>query len=939
MIGNRGTIGKFKHNTDFGGRLGSQEAYLLSAGGFYPRFVAASSSTAVISDSSHTAFLAKASGNDATNTSVTDVTGKTITNYNTRTQGLTPYHPGGYSTYFDGSGDYLTLNPGADIAFGTGDFTVEAWVYHTTAPGANAIIDTRGGGTANWVLYRDTSNGGRIQWYNGSSNTYSTGDSKWSAQNTWLHVAYCRSGTTGYFFIDGELLNTQTDSTDYSTSSTELTIGARYSQDTSFFQGYIRDVRIVKGTALYTAAFAPATQPLTTTSQGATASEVKLLTCHAPFIGDGSTNARTVTSAGNVKTLRFSPYDIADGSEYSTSSHGASVYFDGNGDYLTLDANAGWNLANGAFTIEFWIYMDALSSDGFNTFLMPSDSSAGPDWQIDYKESGTLLRFIPYHSGSADTSTMVVTQELKIKQWYHIAVARSGNTLAMYLNGKQLQSASYSNTVDYDSTGTFFIGIRDQGETKDRPFNGYMSDLRIVKGSAVYTSAFTPPTSALADISGTSLLTCNTQPNVYDIGTGLRSIIYGNANASTDQYKYGTSSLHFDGGGDYIDFGANENLDLGTGPMTMEAWIKTSASSNDTFFRRIVMLDGPTLNSASNPQLMIDGPNGYGVAFANTGDLDIRDTVTGINVRDNSWHHIALTRNNTNAQLFVDGTYAGNQVIGTQAFSPNSGAPRPRLGNYNGASAQGDWNGYIQDVRISNGVCRYPFIPAAETLTSGTLTKALACHADSETTAVAGAGGETTLSVDKFGTPSASDFGPAPGMKSVYFDGSGDYLGIDLGSALGTSDFCVEGWVYSVRTGIGARGVFQISNDDTDYLTTGGAFVSFEHRNSGNGYEWQTFNAAAGQSDYDDTNSVTNRWYHFAMQRNGGTFKAFVGGQLIGSNSNTRDYSDARYLAIGGYYSAGSEWMGYISNLRVSVGSGSNFYANSFTVPAAELTS
>ena len=302
--------------------------------------------------------------------------------------------------------------------------------------------------------------------------------------------------------------------------------------------------------------------------------------------------------------------------------------------------------------------------------------------------------------------------------------------------------------------------------------------------------------------------------------------------------------------------------------MTMEAWIKTSASSSDTFFRRIVMLDGPTLNNAANPQLMIDGPNGYAVAFATTGGLDIRDNVTGINIRDNSWHHMALTRNNTNAQLFVDGTYAGNYIIGTQAFSPNSGAPRVRLGSYNGT--QGDWNGYIQDVRISNGVCRYPFIPAAETLTSGTLTKALACHADSETTAVYGADSDS-LSVTKTGNVSVSDFGPGPGMKSCYFDGNGDYLTIDLGSAIGTSDFCVEGWAYrdaSSGTSL-SRGIFSIADNDSSGGTGGNpgnsdgsgwsnssSNISLQYRNSGSNNEWAAF-LANGQRNITGTNTGT----------------------------------------------------------------------------------
>ena len=110
-----------------------------------------------------------------------------------------------------------------------------------------------------------------------------------------------------------------------------------------------------------------------------------------------------------------------------------------------------------------------------------------------------------------------------------------------------------------------------------------------------------------------------------------------------------------------------------------------------------------------------------------------------------------------------------------------------------------------------------------------------------------------------------------------------------------------------------------------------------QYRNSSFGNEWAAF-LADGQRNITDTDTVTSKWYHFVVQRNGGTSYVFIGGQMIYSVADTYNYSGKQYLAIGRYHS-NNDWYGYISNLRVSVGSGSNFYANSFTVPAAELTS
>lgn len=930
-MSNRGVIGKFKQNTDFGGRLGSQEAYLLSAGGFYPRFVAASLGT-LISNSSDTVFLAKASGNDGTNTSVTDTSGNhTVTNNNARTQGFTPYHPGGYSTYFDGNGDYLSVaDADASFNFGapsdpSGNFTIEGWLYPTALGDYDTVIaqvDTWAIEivSSKLTLWMSTGTGGNWDIFNTQS------ISKVLQTHEWVHFALVRNGNTITSYINGVSEYSATKTQTIGNSSNDVRIGF-YDTSTHYWNGYMRDIRIVKGAAVYTANFTPPTTSLTAIDN------TKLLACSLPYIADGSDN-HTVTVNGNTKTLRFSPYDIASDSEYSTSSHGASVYFDGSGDYLTVADDASLQPGSANFTYEAWIYPTSAPNTYNSIFYKRATGSNYSGVAIAIKSSGVFSVLVANSGGSwgiVDESSA----SYNLNQWQHIAAVRSGSNFYFYVNGVQKISTTISFSV-YDAGTSQSIGAG--AANGDQPFTGYIADARIVKGSAVYTSAFTPPTSPLADIDGTSLLTCNTQPNVYDIGTGLRGILYGNANASTDQYKYGTSSLHFDGGGDYIDFEANENLALGTGPMTMEAWFKTGSTSDDAFFRRIVMLDGPTLNNAANPQLMIDSTTeNHGVAFAVGSGLDIRDTITGITVNDNNWHHIALTRNNTNAQLFVDGTYAGNYIIGTQAFSPNSGAPRVRLGNYNGASAEGDWNGYIQDVRISRGVCRYPFIPAAETLTSGTLTKALACHADSETTAVYGADSDS-LSVTKTGNVSVSDFGPGPGMKSCYFDGSGDYLTIDLGSAIGTSDFCVEGWAYrDASSGTSnSRGIFSISDNSSGFSTDTNN-ISLQYRNNSFGNEWAAF-LASGQRNITDTDTVMSKWYHFVVQRNGGTSYVFIDGQMIYSIADTYDYSGKQHLAIGRYHST-NDWYGYISNLRVSVGSGSNFYANSFTVPAAELTS
>lgn len=921
MMGNRGVIGKFKQNTDFGGRLGSQEAYLLSAGGFYPRFVAAASGPTLISESSYTVFLAKASGNDGTNTTINDASDNehSITvNGNAVAQSFTPYHPGGYSVYFDGTGDYLSYNPGASIAFGTGDFTVEAWVYHTVAPGGIALIDTRGGGTANWGLFRDSTNGGRIQWYTGSSNTYSTGTNKWSAQNKWLHIAYCRSGTTGYFFINGELLNTQTDSTNYSTSSTETTIGARYSQDTIFHQGYIKDLRIVKGTALYTATFTPATEPLTTTSQGATASEVELLTCHAPFIGDGSTNAHTITVAGNTKTERFGPYDYL---AYNVSNHGASVYFDGTGDYLTAADDATLQPGSSNFTYEAWIYPTSAPNTYNSIFYKRSTGSNYSGVAIAIKSSGVFSILV----ASGSSSWGIVDESsasYKLNEWQHIAAVRSGSSFKFYVNGVQKISTTISFSV-YDMGSSQSIGAG--AANGDQPFTGYIADARIVKGSAVYTSAFTPPTSALAKIDGTSLLTCNTQPNVFD-ASGIDSplILNGNAKSSTAQTKNASSSIAFDGTGDYLSLSDDALLQMESGDFTIEAWVYVNAHKNSNY-----------IYSYSYPyQFSIDS-NGHLESYFNDGDnFNSYITVQGSTaISTSTWTHVAVVRNGNTFTQFVNGVQDGTTTSSATLGTPST--YDPRIGDWGGGSYS--FNGYLEDFRITKDLSRYPFISPRKTLTSSDQanTKLIACHSSTATTD--GAGLQT---ITENGTPLAGQAGPYAGMFSVYFDGSNEALRTNDNSSLnlGTEDFTIEAWIKPDNTTTAYRAIVS----DNIYGQTSGSWCIYQYgttlqisANTGSGGAGISTLGASG-----NTLLSAGVWSHIAFTRTSGTARLFHNGVQVGSDTSlSTDFTDDQILIGANNHADGYpnyDFIGYISNVRVI--KGTSIYNKTFTPPTAELT-
>lgn len=165
---------------------------------------------------------------------------------------------GGYSAYFDGAGDFLyPVNSGPDFAFGTGDFTVEMWVYLPSLGVARTLYDGRPA----------SANGPYVSTYVRATNTIGffvsavdriTGTTALAAM-TWYHVALCRSGTSTKLFLNGVQEGaTYSDGNNYLGAANRPFIGIdAYNSSATAMLGYIDDLRVTKGVARYTANFTP----------------------------------------------------------------------------------------------------------------------------------------------------------------------------------------------------------------------------------------------------------------------------------------------------------------------------------------------------------------------------------------------------------------------------------------------------------------------------------------------------------------------------------------------------------------------------------------------------------------------------------------------------------------------------------------------------------
>jgi hypothetical protein len=156
---------------------------------------------------------------------------------------------------------------------------------------------------------------------------------------------------------------------------------------------------------------------------------------------------------------------------------GASGYFDGAGDYLTAPSSALSGLGDGDFTIEAFIRADA---DNLNAICTVDYDATGSFWLGLYQ--GQVACF-------GNGSQVAAGGDVQTGQWHHVAVTRLGGAVTLWLDGASVGTGSFGGGITLENA----IGIGG-GYSGTYPFSGYIDELRIVKGNAVYTGNFTPPT-------------------------------------------------------------------------------------------------------------------------------------------------------------------------------------------------------------------------------------------------------------------------------------------------------------------------------------------------------------------------------------------------------------------------------------------------------------
>ena len=800
------------------------------------------------------------------------------------------------SGFFDGTGDELEITNSSDFAFGTGDFQISLWVYLLENSGGLVGL-TGGTAVGYWCL---TANGGTL-YFQDQHNAHDLFSTTLPSLHAWHFIEVSRVSSTTKMFIDGVQTNTTSDTTDYNQTGQTLDIGDHGGHGEP--KGYIADVRIIKGSGV-------TSSTLPTTSLTAV-TNTKLLTCqysgavrNVGFLDDSKYNHQ-ITRNGDVSMGTFSPFSLEDGYW--------SNFFDGTDDYLTVPNSTDTKI--GAFTedytLECWFQLTA-SGAAEVLFGQSDGSGTNPKWiiGIDMNSSAAYsankVGVYSFSGGTAGDGTY--SPGFDVGTWYHfrLVYTHSGTTLKVYINGTEVVSNA-GNVVS--SSGAFTMGADGEG---NGDFNGYISNIRLIKGTALDS---TVPTEPLTAVTNTKLLTAQSNRFVDNSSSPLTITITGTPKvlpfspfAPTRAYTKDAvgGSAYFDETNDHLETAtASNEFNLGTGQFTFEAWIYTQSTNQQTImiayvgttdFNIYIHDDAVHLYTSS---VIINGNSGSIESF----------------IQKHAWNHIVMQRDSSNyLTVYVNGVRKYYTVDATD-FGATS---KIRIGEHENDS--NEFKGYIADVRFVNGSAVYSgatiTVPTSP-LTAVTNTKLLlnfnnAGIIDHTMKNNLETEGNTRISGQqvKFGTG------------SMYFDGNGDYLtGVNQPYlTIGTGSYTFECWVY-ITTGVqqyhGLLSIvggiqFQLSDERMRLSTTGGQIMI---------------------ADVADAISL-NTWTHLAFVRDASAsnaLKFFKNGTLIKSGTDSTNWNHTGALQVGRVFNSSTyDIEGYLDDVRLTL---APRYTSSFTAP------
>ena len=566
-------------------------------------------------------------------------------------------------------GSSIKFPASADFAFGTGNFTVECFVFLNSWAGDAVMVDFRptNGAYTDTFSFSLNSSGSPIFYTNTSNALGGT-----VSLGVWHHLALVKTSGVMKVYIDGTGQNAVSNSVNWSRNGAP-SIGATKSglSNSGSLDGFVSNVRVVKGTAVYTSDFTAPTSALTAITN------TKLLTCQNNRLVDNSASARAVTAVGTPLLTPFGP--ILTRKAYDPAVNGGSATGSGT-EYLIADSSSDFAIGTSDFCIEMWLF-PTTTPDGTLEIPFSTRRSANGNYM-----------FLHYDNNQISIGTSgafklnLATTAIKPFQWNHVCWARSSGVSMAFINGVKIGQAN--DTTDYLQEGVTVFGVNGQHYT------GNMACFRFVNGSNPRgTSTFAIPTTAPTAVTNTKLLLNMVNAQAFDSAASNNLTLYGGANTSTDAYKFGTASLHLDGTGDYAQMPYSSLFEMGAGPYTVECFIKTSDANGEI----IGAFNGSSPYRGWLFGIGFTASDGKLVVYnANASNYEtFRSTAT---VNNNAWRHVAFSKAGQTLKFFIDGNLDSTHTLNYVGVGSDQNIV---VGASSNPTRDRFFNGYIDELRIT----------------------------------------------------------------------------------------------------------------------------------------------------------------------------------------------------------------------------------------------
>lgn len=617
---------------------------------------------------------------------------------------------------------------------------------------------------------------------------------------------------------------------------------------------------------------------------------------------DSASPAKTITANGNATQLPI---------KFNKSAG----FFNGTSDYVVIPDSADWDFGTGDFDIEFFANQTAANG----TYVAIGNPIEATEGIWIGQAAGNLYAY----SNGAFSVSVARTPTLNV--WTHYRVRRTGGNIKIYVDNSEVASGADSTNI---TGGTLGVMIGKRPDSTPLYLSGWLKELRIVKGASANAPAVPTTQYTTASEANTVLLMHFDTPATSPLGPAIA----------------------FDGTGDYFDLGDHEDFDLTNQNFCMEAFIKIPATN--------VALGIASKNAAG-------GNTGWSwfynsdktLIFAwNVANSGTYLSYSWASVLPNVGYHVAVCRNGTALNMFVNGVLVATKDVTGNSITTNTATMKVGYGtSFSGANvwaADLFFSGFIREFRLRNDAYyTTAFTPSQNGFTVDANTKlyikgdennGVTTFVDSETTPkTVTTAGDTKIKytedyrscifkdeTGKFPYPVGSakvDFF-AIGSGVGYFDGTGDYLSIPTSTDFDFSNGALTMEFYARHSSVAdtAQGyLMKLANGGTTGWTLiwNGAGVLAMYANK--------TDAIVSSGTY---LPLINTWMHVAVSRTSDTWNLFVNGSIIATAPNSITISDdtnSLFVGHGATYSGANVWLydastyqmnGLLDNIRISKG-------------------